>query len=112
MNKFLPVLFLLFFSVFVNAGFLVTGAKITKVGSTNWDKKVFYIEFSGGAGPCANGSANFPEEYAQSIVAYAQMHGMAMSAFLHDKTVNVYNYGDRAYSGGNVCTGANSISIE
>ena len=103
--------FILLISNYCMADYLVQDAKITKIGSTNWNKKVFYIVLQGGTGTCANASIHFPEEYAQSIVAYAQMHSMAVMAYIHNKRITVYNYGNRTFENDNVCTGGSSISI-
>lgn len=90
---------------------LVKDAKIIKIGSTNWDKKVFYLQVEGGTGPCANTPINFPEVYAQSTIAYAQMHAMAMTAFIHGKRISIYNYDDKKFANDSICTGANAITI-
>lgn len=99
------------FSLHVSAQYLVKDATVTKVGSANWDEKVFYIVVEGGSGTCANATINFPEEYAHSIVAYAQMQNIALLAYLNQKRVSVYNYGAREYKKDDVCTGANQIAI-
>lgn len=100
-----------FISVSSLAGDLVVDGKITKVGSTNWNERVFYIIIEGGSGPCANKAINFPEEFSQSTVAYAQAHSMAMMAFIHNKKVRVYNYGNKTFKNNDICTGANFIDI-
>lgn len=102
---------LLLFAFSSNAVELAKGAKIIKIGSTNWNEKVFYVVLSGGVGPCANSAVNFPEVYSQSTVAYAQSHSLAVTAFLHNKTVRIYNYGSRKFKNDDVCTGASLIEI-
>ena len=90
---------------------LVENAKITAVGSTNWNEKVFYVRLQGGTGPCAGKSVNFPEEYAQSVISFAQTHGMAMTALLHNLSVSIHNYGERTFKNEDICTGANLIEV-
>jgi hypothetical protein len=93
------------------AGDLINGAKIIKVGSSNWNKKVFYVTLSGGTGPCKNVNVSFPEEYSQSTVAYAQSQSLAVTAFIHNKDVRIYNYGNKAFANDDICTGASLIEI-
>jgi len=100
---------LILLSVNSFAGYLVKDASVTRVSSTNWDEKVFTVSISGGTGDCLS-SVTFPEEYSQSTVAYSLSFSMAMSAYLHNKKITVYNYGDKEYQG-NKCHGANFIEI-
>ena len=90
---------------------LVEGAKITAIGSTNWNQKVFYVRLEGGTGPCAGKSVNFPEEYSQSTISYAQTHSMAMTALLHNLNVSIHNYDERKFKNEDICTGANLIEV-
>ena len=90
---------------------LVDNAKIVKIGSSNWNKKAFYVVLSGGTGPCANLSVSFPEEFSQSTVAYAQSQALALTAFIHNKTVSIHNYGNKEFVEGNICTGGSLIEI-
>lgn len=106
---FLPLIILMTFHSY--ASYLVVDATINKVGSTNWNERVFYVVLSGGKGPCAGKAVNFPEDYSQSTAAYALSHSMAMTAFLHNKKVRIYNYGNKKFKNDSICTGASFIEI-
>lgn len=111
MKKIIVITSLVLLSQSLFAGVIATGVIITKVGSTNWNEKVFTVTLSGGSGVCAGDVISFPEEYAQSTVAYAQAHSMAMTAFIHNKKVIISNFDNRKYKNNTTCTGANSIEI-
>ena len=89
---------------------MLKDATVTQISNTNWNEKTFTVTHSGGTGVCAGIAVSFPEEYSQSAIAYSLSFSIAMSAYLHDKKINVYNYGDKSLHG-SVCHGANLIEI-
>ena len=111
MIRIIGIVLVLLMSKFAYGGDLVEGATITKIGSTNWNERVFYVILSGGTGICANKAVNFPEDFSQSTVAYAQAQSLAVTAFIHNKKVRIHNYGDKIYKNGDVCTGASFIEL-
>ena len=90
--------------------YLLKNATVTRITSTNWNEKTFTVTHSGGTGVCAGSGVSFPEEYSQSAIAYSLSFSTAMSAYLHGKKIDVYNYGDKSLHG-SVCHGASFIEI-
>jgi len=111
MIKIILILNSIIFSQLSFSGYLIQNTKIVKVGSTNWNEKVFFIQTKGGTGDCFGKTIVFPESYAQSLTAYNQMHSMVVTAFVAGEVISVYNYSDRKYKNGDKCTGANRISL-
>lgn len=111
MRKIYLLVVTFFISSNLLAGYLIENAKIVKVGSTNWNDKVFFVQIRGGSGLCEGKTIVFPQSYAQSQIAYNQMHSMVVTAFVANETVSIYNYSDRKYRNGDRCTGANRIDL-
>jgi hypothetical protein len=88
-----------------NAGELVKGATILEVASSNGNQDVFWVRFSGGTGPCANASVDFPASKSQSKESYNQSFSIALSAAATGSKIRVHNYED------DNCQGANFISV-
>jgi len=88
-----------------NAGELVKGATVLEVASSNSNRDVFWVRISGGVGPCANISVDFPANKSQSKESYNQSFSIALAAATTGKKIRVHNYED------NNCQGANFISI-
>ncbi|MCG7547476.1 DUF5992 family protein [Pseudoalteromonas sp. Of7M-16] len=87
------------------AGELVRDAVITEVASTSSNKDVFYVKLSGGTGPCANGSVEFPANKSQSEQSYNQAFSIALAASMSGKKVRIHNYSN------NECSQANFIGV-
>jgi hypothetical protein len=87
------------------SGELVSGATIYEVASSSSNKDVFYIKLSGGTGPCANKSVEFPSSKSQSKESYNQAFSIALAALSSGKKIRVHNYEDAS------CLGANFIGI-
>lgn len=110
-QKMLFLITIVISSTNANAIILVENATISEIGSTNWNKRVFFVRLEGGDGPCSGKVVNFPEDYSQSSIAYAQSHSMAMMAFMHGYKVKLYNYGERTFNSDSICSGASFIKL-
>ena len=105
LTKTLAISGLFIFSSVAFAGELVKGATILEVASSASNKDVFYIQLSGGTGPCANGSIIFPAAKSQSKESHNQAFSIALAAVTSSRKVRVHNYENDS------CYGANFIGI-
>lgn len=74
------------------AGNLVYEAKIVRLASSyNGTADDFFIEVSGGGGPCANGGIVFPRSLAPSDGFFSRMFAIALTAYTTENVrVRVY----------------------
>ena len=86
---------------------LVVNAQIVRIASSsNGYADDFFVEISGGSGPCADGSIIFPRSAAPTEAFFSRMFAIALTAYATEHT-NV-----RVYSpSSNVCSAAKFIQI-
>lgn len=86
---------------------LVVNAQIVRIASSsNGVSDDFFVEVSGGSGPCANGSIVFPRSLAPTEAFFSRMFAIALTAYATE------NQNVRVYApSSNVCSAAKFIQI-
>lgn len=74
------------------AEYLVTDATVVEIGNTAGNADLFYVETSGGAGPCANQQIRFKLSNAGSPEIFNRAFSMALTAYASGAKVSIYDY--------------------
>jgi Family of unknown function (DUF5992) len=88
-----------------HAGYVIQGATIVNVGSTNGNAAQFHVVVTGGAGPCVGQTILFHISNAPDADTHKRAYAAALLALAMGYRVNIYNYTD------NNCAGASYIDI-
>lgn len=96
------------FSANAYAGYIVVGATVTHISSTNGNNQSFQVQVAGGTGPCTNGTGMwvvFPLSAAPDADTHKRAYAAAMLALATGMRVTLYNYSDDG------CTGASYVDV-
>jgi len=101
MRVFCLPIFALLSSVSFGAGqYIVSEAKLTKIGNTAGNGASFWVVAVNGIGQCiTTGTQNniyFPAQYAGNPEIFQRAYATALAAVASGKKVNIYNYTDGA----------------
>ncbi|WP_020411156.1 DUF5992 family protein [Microbulbifer sp. VTAC004] len=94
MKKYL-VLILMFISMnsFAGAGYITTGATVTKVSATSQNADAFWVWYSSGTDKCS-GKVKFQLANAGTEGVFQRTFTLATTALVSGKRVDVYSYTD------------------
>lgn len=90
------------------AGYIVVGATVTHVSSTNGNNQAFQVQVAGGTGPCANATGSwviFPLSAAADADAHKRAYAAALLALTTGMRVTFVNYSNDS------CNGASYVDI-
>jgi hypothetical protein len=80
--------------VLAAGAYIVQGATITNIMSTNGNGDAFAIITSGGSGSCANTEVYFPQSAAPDADTFKRAYAAALTAITTGMRVSIYNYTD------------------
>ena len=80
--------------VFAAGAYIVQGAIITNIMSTNGNTAGFAIITSGGSGACVNAEVYFPQSAAPDADTFKRAYTAALTAMTTGMRVTIYNYAD------------------
>lgn len=96
------------FSANAQAGYIVTGATVIHVSSTNGNTTSFQVMVSGGTGPCTSVTGTwvvFPLAAAPDADTHKRTYAAALLALTTGMRVTLYNYAD------DNCVGASYVDL-
>ncbi|QGX41847.1 hypothetical protein E2H98_17205 [Permianibacter aggregans] len=80
--------------------YIVSNARLTKVGNTSGNGPSFWVVAVDGVGQCITQSMQtniyFPEQYAGNKEIFNRAYSTALAAIASGRRVNIYNYTDGA----------------
>lgn len=98
MKRLLALFALISFNVLAQGQYIVSSAKISKIGNTSGNGESFWVVAVDGQGPCISTNLQtniyFTDTAAGTQAIYERAYAMALAATMSGARVNIYNYVD------------------